>query len=198
MLLFDKLIEIILIFIGKLRPVCSTFTDPRESVMRLLFLGCRNVAQLSLKRVNSLRVACKHLQLPVHLHDHSIVEDIVIVHVLGGGLLKVSRDLLLDHLASLVLLLPVFLKNGVDSFLDCLLVTLFSNLDDLAHADVLKLVLEQVDLTTMLLDLLIRHDVLLEDSLLPSELLIVHIETPFAAIVVLDFVQALLEFFLLL
>lgn len=166
--------------------------------MRFLFLGRRNVAQLSLKRVNSLGVARQHLQLPVHLHDHSIVEDIVIVHVLGGSLLKVSGDLLLDHLAALVLFLPVFLKNGVDSFLNCLLVALLSNLDDLANTDVLKLVLEQVDLTAMLLDLLIRYDVLLEDSLLPSELLVVHVKTPFAAVVVLDFVQALLEFFLFL
>jgi len=189
---------LIRIFLSELRPSSTAFADPLEIVMRFLFLGRRNVAQLSLKRVNSLGVARQHLQLPVHLHDHSIVEDIVIVHVLGGSLLKVSGDLLLDHLAALVLFLPVFLKNSVDSFLNCLLVALLSNLDDLANTDVLKLVLEQVDLTAMLLDLLIRYDVLLEDSLLPSELLVVHVKTPFAAVVVLDFVQALLEFFLLL
>ena len=52
-------------------------------------------------------------------------------------MLKLSLDMLLDLLAAFVLGRLIDLENRVDGFLDGLLVTLFTDLDDLANDYVL-------------------------------------------------------------
>ena len=128
----------------------------------LLFLGCRDLAQLALKRVNRSRVTCEHLEEALHVDDHLVIEDVFIVHGMGSRSFKLPLNILLDLLAALVLSLTVAAQDGIDSLLNRLLVAILANLHNLPHHDVLQLVLEQIDLLAMLDDLLVGHQLLLE------------------------------------
>lgn len=70
--------------------------------------------------------------------------------------------ILFDLLATLVLFLTVFAQNCIDSLLDRLLVTLFTNLDELTDNNVLKLVLVKVKPVAVVNDLRVGNNFLLE------------------------------------
>lgn len=70
--------------------------------------------------------------------------------------------ILFDLLATLVLFLTVFAQNCIDSLLDRLLVTLFTNLHELTDNNVLKLVLVKVKPVAVVNDLRVGNNFLLE------------------------------------
>ena len=113
-------------------------------------------------------MASEYLQKTLHLVNNLIVEDIHIAvelgHVSGCSLLKLSFDLLLNFFASPVLLFTIFAQDSIDGFLNRLLVTLLANLDDLTHNNVFQLVLEQVNLISVLVDLKVGYELPLELS----------------------------------
>ena len=107
-------------------------------------------------------MACKHFQETLHVHYHSIVEDILLLGTQGfdrlsvfdsllfsGLRFKFSLYILFDLLASFVLGLTVHLKNGINSLLNCLLVSFFPDLDNLPHNDILKPILKKIGLGTI-------------------------------------------------
>ena len=108
-------------------------------------------------------MSCKHFQETLHVYYHSIVEDITLfsTHVfsshseldsfLFGGLkFKLSLHILFNLLATFIFSLTVHLQNGIDSLLNCLLVSFIPNLDNLPHNDILKSILKKVCLGTIL------------------------------------------------
>lgn len=70
--------------------------------------------------------------------------------------------ILFDLLATLVLFLTVFAQNCIDSLLDRLLVTLFTNLHELTDNNVFKLVLVKVKPVAVVNDLRVGNNFLLE------------------------------------
>ena len=106
---------------------------------------------------------CKHFQETLHVYYHSIVEDVLLfsTHVfsrlceldsfLFGGLkFKLSLHILFNLLATFILSLTVHLQNGIDSLLNCLLVSFIPNLNNLSYNDILKSILKKVCLGAVL------------------------------------------------
>ena len=84
----------------------------------------------------------KHLKQTLHIHNNSIVEDIVsIFHLVCSIVLKFSFDMLLDLLATLILCQLILLQNCINGFLDSLLIALFSDTNYLSDHYVFQPVL---------------------------------------------------------
>jgi len=129
-------------------------------------LGPRDIAQLSLKRVNSSRMTRENLKQTLHIDDHPIVEDvhlrIIRCHVFSCSIFKLSLHILFNLLAAPVFFLAVLAQDSIDSLFDRRLVALFADLDNLTHDDVLKLVFCKIDLLAEFRDLLVGHYLLLD------------------------------------
>ena len=83
-------------------------------------------------------MAGQNLEQALHIDDNSIVENVrAFLHVLGSCLLKCPLDILFNLFTALVFGHSVDFQDSVDCFFNCLLVTLFANLDDLSNADIL-------------------------------------------------------------
>lgn len=143
-------------------------------------------------------MTCEHFKQTLHIDNDSIVEYILIIfHGSGCILLESFLDMLLNLLATFILLCTILEQDGVNGLFNSLLVTLFSNTHDLTNDNILKFVLKKVSLSTIRLDFIIWHYVLLDLLRNSSELVVRHFKTFLFGILLPHMVQTILDIILI-
>ena len=206
---FVVLVEVISIVKVRVVDLCVWLTKTvhwREQAVAVIlpqflwfFLWRRDLAKLTLKRVDGIRMPGQLLEQAFHIDDDPVVKNVIVsfdLHILCTVLLELSLDMFLHFFTTLVFSLLIDFENCIDSFCDRLLVAFLSDLDDLPDDNILHSVLKKVRSVPELLHLLILHDLLLSPLLQLSQLVFVHFKTLLARILALELSDTLLEFVL--